>query len=99
MAETKEKAVLIDLGTVRIKEYDSLNVQIELFEEVHNPITKKSSHKWRFRGYSDTILNALKLIVNKELLIDRKAANGLEKYLKQVEGIHNKIMIALEGEK
>jgi len=32
-------------------------------------------------------------------LIDRKAANGLEKYLKQVEGIHNKIMIALEGEK
>lgn len=99
MAETKEKAVLIDLGTVRIKEYDSLNVQIEIFEEVQNPITKKVSHKWRFKGYSNTILNALKLIVNKELLIDRKAINGLKNYLKQVEEIHNKIMIALEDDK
>jgi len=44
-------------------------------------------------------LNALKLIVNNELLIDRNTANGLENYLKQVQEIHNKIMIALKGEK
>lgn len=99
MSETKEKTILIDLGIVRIKEYDSLNVQIERLEEVLNPISKESSNKWRFKGYSDTILNALKLIVNKELLIDRNTANGLENYLKQVQEIHNKIMIALEGEK
>lgn len=99
MSETKEKTILIDLGNVRIKEYDSLNVQIERLEEVLNPISKESSNKWRFKAYSDTILNALKLIVNKELLIDRNTANGLENYLKQVQEIHNKIMIALEGEK
>ncbi|MEA0565136.1 hypothetical protein [Lysinibacillus irui] len=99
MSETKEKAILIDLGTIRIKEYDSLNVQIERLEEVLNPISKKVTNKWRFKGYSDNVLNALKLIVNKELLIDRKAVNGLKNYLKQIENIHNKIMIALEGEK
>lgn len=99
MSETKEKAILIDLGIVRIKEYDSLNVQIERLEEVLNPISKELSNKWRFKGYSDTILNALKLIVNKELFLDQKAANGLKNYLKQVEEIHNKIMVVLEGEK
>lgn len=99
MSETKEKAILIDLGTIRIKEYDSLNVQIERLEEVLNPILKEVTNKWRFKGYSDNVLNALKLIVNKELLIDRKAVNGLKNYLKQIEDIHNKIMIALEGEK
>ncbi|MEQ6855355.1 hypothetical protein AAHH17_12815 [Lysinibacillus capsici] len=99
MTETKEKTILIDLGNVRIKEYDSLNVQIERLEEVYNPISKETSNKWRFKGYSNTILNALKLIVNKELFLDKKAANGLKNYLKQIEEIHNKIMIALEGEK
>ncbi|AVK98662.1 hypothetical protein FCT18_20700 [Lysinibacillus sphaericus] len=99
MAETKEKPILIDLGTVRIKEYDNLNVQIERLEEVYNPTTKETTSKWRFKGYSNTILNALTVIVNKELLIDKKAINGLKNYLKQVEEIHNKIKIALEGEK
>ncbi len=99
MAETKEKAVLIDLGNVRIKEYDSLNVQIERLEEVTNPTTKETTSKWRFKGYSNTILNALELIVSKELIINRKAVNGLENYLKQVKEIHNKIAVALKGEK
>lgn len=85
MTTTKEKEILIDLGTVRIKEYDSLNVKIERLEEVQNPISKETTSKWRFQGYADTILNALKLIVKKELLIDRKAINGLETYLKKVE--------------
>lgn len=85
MTTTKEKEILIDLGTVRIKEYDSLNVKIERLEEVQNPISKETTFKWLFQGYADTILNALKLIVKKELLIDRKAINGLETYLKKVE--------------
>lgn len=99
MTETKEKAVLIDLGNVRVKEYDSLNVQIERLEEVTNPTTKETTYKWRFKGYSNTILNALKLIVNKELFVDKKTVNCLKNYLKQVEEIHNKITVALKGEK
>lgn len=85
MKPTKEKTVLIDLGNVRIKEYDSLNVIIERLEEVFNPTTQVTTSKWRFQGYSDTILNALKKIVNKELLIDKKAINGLDNYIKLVK--------------
>jgi len=96
MAETKEKSVLIDLGIVRIKEYDSLNVIIERLEEVVNPTTKDISCKWRFKGYSDTILNALKQIVNKELLITQNGDNNIENYIKQVVGSNERVLKALE---
>ncbi|MEK5331993.1 hypothetical protein [Lysinibacillus sp. FSL W8-0992] len=96
MAECKEKSVLIDLGNVRIKEYDSLNVIIERLENVVNPVTKEVSSKWRFKGYSDTILNALKQIVSKELLVDKNTLKGIENYLKQIADSNEIILKAIE---
>ena len=96
MAESKEKSVLIDLGNVRIKEYDSLNVIIERLEEVVNPTTKDVSCKWRFKGYSDTILNTLKQIVNKELLVDKNAVKGIENHLKQIADSNETVLKAIE---
>ncbi|QTB23094.1 hypothetical protein J1907_02980 [Lysinibacillus sphaericus] len=96
MAESKEKSVLIDLGVVRIKEYDSLNVVIERLEEVVNPVSKDVSSKWRFKGYSDTISKALKQIVSKELMIDKNAVKGIETHLKQIEDSNEVILKAIE---
>ena len=96
MAETKEKSVLIDLGIVRIKEYDSLNVIIERLEEVVNPTTKEVSSKWRFKGYSDSISNALKQIISKELLIDKNAVKSIENYLKQIADSNETVLKAIE---
>lgn len=96
MAETKEKSIIMDFGIVRIKEYDSLNVIIERLEEVVNPTTKDVSCKWRFKGYSDTILNALKQIVSKELLVDKNAVKGIENYLKQIADSNEIILKAIE---
>lgn len=92
----EEKAILIDLGSVRIREYDKLNVQIERLEEVFAPVSKQLETKWRFKGYSNTIFSALKSIVKNEWLIDKKAVDGLENYLKQVEDSNNKILQAMK---
>ncbi|HHY72678.1 MAG TPA: hypothetical protein GX497_05550 [Bacillus bacterium] len=89
------KKVLIDLGTVRISEYDSMNVTVERLEEVFNPIDKSTSMKWRFKGYSSTILNALKLINTRELLVEKKAVSDLNSYLKSVEDSNRKIYLAI----
>lgn len=91
-----EKAVLIDLGIIRICEFDKLNVKIERLEEVFNPKSKQREMHWQFKGYSDTILNALKAIVRNEWLIDKNAVNGLKTYLKQVEESNNKVLQAMK---
>ncbi|MGE7932142.1 hypothetical protein [Viridibacillus arvi] len=93
---TKEKAILIDLGDVRIREYDILNVTVERLETAFNPITKEHTTNWRFKGYSRTILTALQFILNNELLIDKKAVSDLESYLKQVEEINMRVQRELE---
>lgn len=90
------KAILINLGNVRIKEYDNLNVVIERQEVVFNPMSKQTESKWRFKGYSDSIFNALILIQKNEWLIDKKAQMGLENYLKQVEESNERIRITIE---
>lgn len=84
--------MLIDLGTVRISEYDSLNVTVERLEEVLNPITKDTTSKWRFKGYLNTILDALQFISTKELLMDKNAVSDLKSYLKQVEESNAKLL-------
>lgn len=96
MPEPKEKKVLIDFGNVRVREYDSLNVQIERLEEVTDPKTNETSSKWKFKGYSRTILTALEAIVNKELLLDEITLGGLKGYLKQVEDSNAKVLAAIE---
>lgn len=94
----KETVVLLQIENVRIIESDSRNVEVERYEESRNPITKEVNHRWRFKGFSGTILSALKLIVKKELLINKNALNDLKSHLKQVEDSNAKILNAIEKE-
>lgn len=93
----REKKVLITIGNVRIKEYDRMSVVIERYEDVFIPKDKQTVKKWRFKGYSNTISNALKFIQSKELLIDRKAVSDLESYLKQVEEANAALLEVIRG--
>ena len=90
-----EKKILIDLGNVRISEYDSLNVKIERLEEVRNPVTKEINTKWTFKGYSRTILTALESIQKNELLIDKNAVSSLENHLNEVIESNKKLLEAV----
>lgn len=92
------KEVILTIDNVRIKEYDNLNIVIERYEPVYNPTTKETNHKWRFKGYSDTFLKALKYISNKELLIDFNAVSDLKSYLKQVQESNEKLLKLAEVE-
>lgn len=99
--EPKEKQVLLTVGNVRVKEYDSMNVIIERFEEYTQPPRKKGETAklvsgWRFKGYSDSVLKALLSIQRKELLIDYNAVSDLESYLKQVLDSNGTLLTALE---
>lgn len=94
---TKEKRILIDLGTVRVKESDKLNVEIECLETNYNPREKKRTSNWKFRGFSGSILDALKTIVTKELLIDQNSVDGLKTYLKAIEESNEKVLQAIQG--
>jgi hypothetical protein len=85
MTETKEKEIILEIGNCRIKEYDSLNVMVERYEEVFIPKTKETVMKWRFKGYSSTIRGALQLISINEWLIDKKAIKDFKTYLEQVQ--------------
>ncbi|WP_371069120.1 hypothetical protein [Sediminibacillus sp. JSM 1682029] len=87
-----DKKVLMDLGNVRIKEYDSLNVVVERYEDVFVPKDKKTVKKWVFKGYSRNILSAMLYIQATELLIDRNKVNDLETHLKQVEQSNAELM-------
>ncbi len=90
------KKILIDFGNVRIKEYNSMNHVIEVFEEVRIPPTGKIEKRWRFNGYCTTILGGLKSISRKELLIDRHQLIDLNDYVKQVEQSNAKLLEVIE---
>lgn len=81
----KEREVILTVGNVRIKEYDNLNVMVERYEDVFNPVTKETTKKWRFVGYSRSILSALLMISKRELLVDKDKVNDLHSYIEQVE--------------
>ena len=89
------KKVLIDLGNVRISEYDSMNLQIERLEDVTSPVTKQTNSKWVFKGYSRTILTALESILKNELLIKKESVTSLETYLKSAHDSNGKIREAI----
>lgn len=95
MAE--EKKILIDLGNVRIMEYDAMNVKIERLEEVRNPVTKEINTKWTFKGYSRTILTALESIQKNELLINKNVISGFETYLNEVINSNKKLIDAISS--
>lgn len=87
-----EKKILIDLGNVRIKEYNNLNHEIEIYEDVRIPRTGKIEKRWRFNGYCTTILSGLKSISRNELLIDKSQITDLKSYLEQVEKSNAKLL-------
>lgn len=80
-----EKKVIITVGNVRIKEYDSMNVTVERYEDVFIPMDKQTIQKWVFKGYSRNVLSALLFIQRNELLIDKNSITDLESHLIQVE--------------
>ena len=82
---SKEKRVILTIDNVRIKDYDSMNVTVERYEDVFIPKNKQTIKKWVFKGYSRSILSALLMIQRKELLIDRGSITDLNGFIKHVE--------------
>ncbi|MFD2628747.1 hypothetical protein [Oceanobacillus kapialis] len=87
-----EKKVIMTIENVRIKEYDSMNVTVERYENVFIPRTKETIQKWVFKGYSKSILSALLFIQRKELLIDREQIKNLNDFVKHVEQSNIRLM-------
>ncbi|MGH0588881.1 hypothetical protein ACQVQY_22840 [Bacillus mycoides] len=96
MDKPKEKQVLIEIGNVRVKEYDSLNVVVERLEKPSSKSNIESVSKWRFKGYAKSIHSALKYIVNSELLIDKSKVEDLQSYVEQVEKSNEKVLNAVK---
>lgn len=71
----KEKRILIDLDTVRIKEYDDRNCVIEI----------RKGDKWKRKGYYSSVLLALRVIQSEELLIDPDEVYNFMTYLTRME--------------
>ncbi|MBP1971608.1 hypothetical protein J2Z83_003759 [Virgibacillus natechei] len=88
------KQTLLTIDNVRIKEYDSMNVIVERFEETYNPFEKENISKWQLKGYFPTVFDALKGISRNEWLIDYKAVHDLKSYLYEVRGSNNKLLEA-----
>ena len=94
--EPKEKALLLTVGIIRVKEYDLQNVTLEREEEVFNPNDGTTSNRWRFKGYFSSIASALTFAVKKELLLDRKATQDVKSYLKQIDDSNQMVLNAIE---
>lgn len=84
------------IDNVRIKDYDSMNVTVERYEDVFIPKDKQTIKKWVFKGYSRGILSALLMIQRKELLIDRGSVNDLKGFIQHVEQSNVKLMEVME---
>lgn len=96
MSEKKVK-VLIEFDNVRVIENDVRNVEVQELKSVTNPSTKEATNKWRFRGYSATILSALRLILKEEMLINRGEIEGLKSHLYSVGESNKKVLEAIEN--
>lgn len=94
-----EKRTIIEIDNVRIKEYDKLNVTIERLETYYSPIDKKDITDWRFKGYSDGVLGALKFIQRKGLLVNQKAISDLKSHLNEVHRSNALLTESIEGVK
>lgn len=91
-----DKKVLVDLGNVRIKEYNNMNHEIEVYEDVRIPPKGEIEKRWRFRGYCTTILKGLRHIQHNELLLDKCQITDLISYLKQIEKSNAKLLEVME---
>lgn len=97
MSEKKEKRILVQIGNVRIREENELNKVIEREETYYLPRDKKEVTGWRFRGYAGSVLEALRLIHAKGLLINENDVSDLKSHLEQVEKSNGLILEALEA--
>ena len=87
----KERKVLHEIDNVRIVEYDQLNVMVERYEEVHNPVSKESTMRWRFKGYYPNVKRALKGILDKCYLIDNEAVADAQKMLERIKELEKRL--------
>lgn len=94
--EKKEKRVLLEIDSVRIKENDRFNLEVQKYEPAYNTKTKNTEFDWRFRGYVSTVVGGLRLIKRQSLLEESEDLSSLDKILKAVEKSEKKIMQALE---
>ncbi len=92
-----KKEIVHQIENVRILKNDELNYAIEREETYYNAKDKKDVTRWRFKGWSGSFLGSLRLIHNKELLIDEKAISDLRRHLEQVEKSNGLLLEALEG--
>lgn len=91
------KQTLLQIDNVRICGHDAYNLVVERYEKVYNPIKKEESEGWRFKGFTSSIVSGLKLIMKKDLLIDKESVSDLKGHLKQVQESERKILDAMEG--
>jgi len=93
----KKGDVLLSVSNdVRVVYYDELNVVVERLETYYSPKEKKDVEGWKFKGYKDTILKALKFISDKELLVEVNDAQRLDEYIHEVETSNTVLLKAIE---
>lgn len=92
----KKKQILPTIDNVRVIEADARNLEVQRLEDVHNVKEGTTTSRWRFKGYCNSVLSGLRMIQNKELLIDCNAITSLKSYLKQVEESNAKLIEKLE---
>lgn len=90
------KPILLEIGHLRIIQYDDKNVEIQAYESKYNPFEKKDAFNWRFKGYSATVFEALRLIQNKCMLVDYDAIRDIKTAMKEHEKQTELILRKLE---
>jgi len=86
------KPILLEIGHLRIVQFDDMNVEIQAYESKYNPFEKKNVSNWRFKGYSSSVFGALRQIHNKDMLIDNNAIKDITTALKEYEKQSNLIL-------
>jgi|SRR5690625_3436283 len=91
------KKVILQIGNVRVKEYDSMNVVIERLEEYIRPPREKGGKSeiatsWRLKGYASNILDALENIHRNEYLINTDSCKSLSDHLEEVTRVNEMLL-------
>lgn len=97
MTEIKGKRVILSIDNVSIVRDNRENLAIYRLEEVYNPFERKNIESFQFKGFYTTVLQCLKAIQYKELLINENNFKSVETYVKQVQESNEKLLKALEG--
>lgn len=90
------KPILLELGNLRIIQYDDRNVEVQAYESKYNPFEKEEVENWRSKGYSSDVFSALKLILNRNMLVDPNAIKDVKTALNEYEKQGSVILKALD---